>query len=43
MEQPENVRILGGGPELAADLYLPPHARGPVPGVVTGATRKSGP
>jgi dienelactone hydrolase len=31
----ESVRI-PGAPELAADLYLPDGARGPVPGVVTG-------
>src|SRR5215510_6176496 len=31
----ESVRI-PGAPELAADLYLPDGARGPVPAVVTG-------
>jgi dienelactone hydrolase len=31
----ESVRI-PGAPDLAADLYLPDGARGPVPGVVTG-------
>jgi len=29
--------IAGSGTKLAADLYLPPNAQGPVPGVVTGS------
>ena len=31
------VSIHHGGPRLAADLYLPPSASGPVPAVVTGS------
>jgi len=31
------VSIVGGGPNLAGDLYLPDALRGPVPAVVTGS------
>jgi len=31
------VTIVGGGPDLAADLFLPESASGPVPAVVTGS------
>jgi dienelactone hydrolase len=31
------VTITGGGPDLAADLYLPAHGEGPIAGVVTGS------
>jgi uncharacterized protein len=31
------VTITRGGPELAADLYLPPRGEGPFPAVVTGS------
>jgi uncharacterized protein len=32
-----SIAIAGNGPELAADLYLPAQAQGPVPAVVTGS------
>jgi fermentation-respiration switch protein FrsA (DUF1100 family) len=32
-----SIVVAGGGPDLAADLYLPDHASGPVPAVVTGS------
>lgn len=34
---PSLITIIGGGPALSADLYLPPQASGPVPAVVTGS------
>lgn len=34
---PYAVAIAGDGPDLAADLYLPPRAQEPVPAVVTGS------
>jgi uncharacterized protein len=37
MLTPSIVSIEHGGPRLAADLYLPPSASGPVPAVVTGS------
>jgi fermentation-respiration switch protein FrsA (DUF1100 family) len=32
-----SIMVTGGGPDLAADLYLPDNAAGPVPAVVTGS------
>ncbi|HET8935439.1 MAG TPA: alpha/beta hydrolase [Polyangiales bacterium] len=37
MVTPKLVFIQAGGPQLGADLYLPPSAAGPVPAVVTGS------
>lgn len=37
MVTPKLVYIQAGGPQLGADLYLPPSAAGPVPAVVTGS------
>ncbi len=34
---PHAVTITGGGPDLAADLYLPARCDGPLPAVVTGS------